>query len=90
MPPTTTGKTLDKETILALDPYLVENVPAIQHRYESFAKWKENIEQNEGGYDKFTQGYLKLGFHVAEDGTVTYREWAPDAIEAVVIGEFSE
>ncbi|EIN10541.1 glycoside hydrolase [Punctularia strigosozonata HHB-11173 SS5] len=90
MPPTTAGRTIDKETILSVDPYLVDNVTAIQQRYERFVKWKDTIDEYEGGYDQFTKGYLKFGFNVAEDGTVTYREWAPDAIEAVLIGDFND
>jgi hypothetical protein len=30
-----------------------------------------------------------MGFTVAKDGTITYREWAPGASSANLIGEFS-
>lgn len=30
-----------------------------------------------------------MGFNVASDGTITYREWAPAAHTAALIGEFS-
>ncbi|KAF5387839.1 hypothetical protein D9615_000605 [Tricholomella constricta] len=53
-------------------------------------KWKDTIEQSEGGYDSFTKGYLKFGFNVAKDGQVVYREWAPNATEANLIGDFNE
>ena len=80
---------LDEKTVLAVDPWLEKQVPHILHRHSLFRKWKDTIDEIEGGYDKFTKGYLKFGLNVAEDGTVTYREWAPNAKEAVLIGEFS-
>ena len=80
---------LDEKTVLAVDPWLAKQVPHILHRHSLFRKWKDTIDEIEGGYDKFTKGYLKFGLNVAEDGTVTYREWAPNAKEAVLIGEFS-
>lgn len=30
-----------------------------------------------------------MGFTVAKDGTITYREWAPGAATANLIGDFS-
>jgi hypothetical protein len=79
----------DPKKVLALDPYLEPYVPALEHRYAMFKGWKDTIEKHEGGYDKFTRGYERLGFTVADDGTVTYREWAPGASEAVLTGDFS-
>lgn len=31
-----------------------------------------------------------MGFTVAKDGTITYREWAPAAASANLIGDFSK
>lgn len=81
---------LDRQTVLDVDPWLEPQVPAIIHRHDLFRKWKDNIEQNEGGYDAFTKGYLKMGFNVQKDNSVIYREWAPNAVEAVLTGDFSE
>lgn len=81
---------IDEKTVLDVDPWLKDHVPAIIHRHDLFRKWKDTLEENEGGYDGFTKGYLKFGLHVASDGSVTYREWAPNAKEAVLIGAFSE
>jgi 1,4-alpha-glucan branching enzyme len=80
----------DPKSVLQLDPWLVDCVDSIGHRYRLFKKWKDTIEQSEGGYDQFSKGYLKFGLNVASDCTVTYREWAPNAKEAVLIGDFSE
>lgn len=35
------------------------------------------------------QGTEKFGFNVDEKGNITYREWAPNAKEAFLTGEFS-
>lgn len=80
----------DPKSVLQIDPWLKDNVDAIGHRYDLFKKWKDTIQRTEGGYDNFTKGYLKFGFNVAKDGTVTYREWAPNAVQATLIGDFSE
>ena len=80
---------LDEKTILDLDSWLEPFLPAIVHRHQAFTKWKNAIQEHEGGYDTFTKGYLKFGLNVKEDASVVYREWAPNATEAVLIGDFS-
>ena len=81
---------LDPEIILGLDGYLRPDIPNLLRRHEKFRKWKDVIEEHEGGYDQFTKGYLKFGFNVGENGGVVYREWAPNAREAYLVGEFSK
>ncbi|KAI0276321.1 glycoside hydrolase superfamily [Russula aff. rugulosa BPL654] len=81
---------LDEKTILDLDSWLEPFLPAIHHRHQAFTKWKNTIQEHEGGYDAFTKGYLKFGLNVKEDASVVYREWAPNATEAVLIGDFNE
>lgn len=39
--------------------------------------------------EKFTRGYEKFGFNVTPDGTIVYREWAPNALRAYLIGDFN-
>lgn len=51
-------------------------------------EWVDVINYNEGGVDKFTKGYQVFGF-VINKNNITYREWAPAASEAYLIGEFS-
>ena len=81
---------IDAKTILDVDPWLEHNTAHIVHRHDLFRQWKDTIDSVEGGYDQFTKGYLKFGLNVSPDGTVTYREWAPNAKEAVLIGDFSK
>ena len=82
-------KALDPKIVVEIDGYLEPNVPAIVHRHDVFRKWKDTIEQHEGGYENFTKGYDKYGLNVASNGDVVYREWAPNAKEAYLIGDFS-
>lgn len=79
----------DPKPILALDGYLKPELPAIGTRFHRFAQWKQMIKTSEGGYDAFSKGYNKFGFNVSPDNTVVYREWAPSAAEAYLIGDFS-
>ncbi|KAI0307022.1 glycoside hydrolase [Multifurca ochricompacta] len=80
----------DEKVILNLDPWLEPFLPAISHRYQLFTKLKNTIQELEGGYDSFTKGFLNFGFNVKEDASVVYREWAPNAREAVLIGDFND
>ena len=80
---------LDPKAILELDPWLEPFVGAIDRRYQLFKRWKDTIAETEGGYDKFTKGYLKFGLNVQPDNSVLYREWAPNTISAALTGDFS-
>jgi 1,4-alpha-glucan branching enzyme len=82
--------TYSTDAILKLDGYLEPFIPAITSRHAQFQEWKKSIERSEGGLEPFSKGYNKFGFNVRDDGTVVYREWAPNAKEAVLIGDFSE
>jgi len=82
--------TFDPKSVLEIDGYLEPDVPNIAHRYNVFKKWKDTIDQCEGGYEKFAKGYDQFGLNVGSRGEVVYKEWAPNAKEAYLIGEFSE
>ena len=68
-----------------LEPF----APALRTRFAAFQKQLNFIDQNEGGLAKFAEGYKSMGFQVDKNGGVHYREWAPNAIEARLIGDFS-
>ncbi|KAF9226673.1 glycoside hydrolase family 13 protein [Gyrodon lividus] len=80
----------DPRVVLQLDGYLEPFLTAIERRHKLFQQWKDSIFEHEGGYEKFTKGHDVMGFTVKEDGTIVYREWAPNAKEANLIGEFNK
>ena len=86
----TETSTFNSQAILDLDPWLKDFLPAIEARHGVFKQWKDTIIRSEKGYDEFSKGYLKFGFNIEKGGTIVYREWAPNAIEASLIGDFSE
>ncbi|GJE84371.1 glycoside hydrolase family 13 protein [Phanerochaete sordida] len=81
---------ITRQTVLDVDPWLEHETDAIIHRHNLFRKWKDTIDQTEGGYDAFTKGYEKFGLNVKPDNSVVYREWAPNAVEAVFTGDFNK
>lgn len=81
---------LDRKVVIDIDGYLEPNATAIVERHDAFRHWKDRIEHFEGSYDNFTKGYDKFGFNVNSNGDVVYNEWAPNAKEAYLIGDFSE
>lgn len=82
--------TFDSKPVLDSDPWLEPFLPAISHRYDRFKQWKDTISQHEGGYESFSKGYTRFGLNVDDNDEITYREWAPNAREAFLIGDFSE
>ncbi|KAF9579991.1 alpha-1,4-glucan branching enzyme, partial [Lunasporangiospora selenospora] len=75
-------KTQDGTGVIDLDPWL----EPYKGGYALYKHWKDIIDKA-GGYEQFSRGYEKLGFRVGKDG-ITYREWAPNAKEAFLFGEF--
>ncbi|KAL1936534.1 hypothetical protein VTP01DRAFT_668 [Rhizomucor pusillus] len=86
------GRTLsmpkDGTGLVVLDPWLDPFRDQLKARYARYSEWKSRIEK-EGGYKMFTEGYKYFGFNVAPDGTITYREWAPNAETASLVGDFN-
>ncbi|KAH8118474.1 glycoside hydrolase [Phellopilus nigrolimitatus] len=85
----TSASTFDTKPALDRDPWLEPFLPAIAHRHGRFQQWKDTIAQYEGGYDAFSKGYSRFGLNVDDNGEITYREWAPNAKEATLIGDFN-
>ncbi|KAF4203656.1 hypothetical protein CNMCM8927_008514 [Aspergillus lentulus] len=72
-----------------LDPWLEPFRDALRHRFGLVENWIKTIDENEGGLDKFSKGYEKFGFNVNANGDITYREWAPNAVRAYLVGDFN-
>ncbi|EIW70451.1 hypothetical protein TREMEDRAFT_71305 [Tremella mesenterica DSM 1558] len=79
----------DGTAVIQLDPWLEPFAPALRERYSLFKKQLDSINKYEGGLAKFAEGYKVMGFQVDSFGGVRYREWAPGATEARLIGEFN-
>lgn len=82
LPMTVTG-------VIQLDPWLAPFKDALKSRYSHAQKWIKTINDTEGGLEKFSRGNEKYGFVVHGNGDITYREWAPNALRAYLIGDFS-
>ncbi|KAH8830422.1 glycoside hydrolase superfamily [Flagelloscypha sp. PMI_526] len=82
---------LEAKTVIDVDGYLEPQVPAIIARYDIFRKWKDTINQTENGLDCIHKRIPQVWLECRRtDGNVTYREWAPNAKEAYLIGDFSK
>ncbi|ERN13141.1 1,4-alpha-glucan-branching enzyme 2-2, chloroplastic/amyloplastic isoform X1 [Amborella trichopoda] len=83
IPPPGTG-----QRIYEIDPLLEGFRGHLDYRYRQYKNLRLLIDQNEGGLDAFSRGYEKFGFNRSESG-ITYREWAPGAKSASLIGDFN-
>jgi 1,4-alpha-glucan branching enzyme len=77
------------EELFKVDGYLKPYESEIRRRYGCFKYYLENIENNLGGLDKFTQSYKSFGVHVDAKNNVTVLEWAPGARNVFLRGDFS-
>ncbi|GAA5981168.1 hypothetical protein JCM11641_003133 [Rhodosporidiobolus odoratus] len=87
------GEVLPKQEssyqVIREDPYLEPFEGAIQARTDAYKTWINTIQKTEGGFEKFSQGYKSFGLHEQSDGSVKYREWAPGAQTASLVGDFN-
>ncbi|PWA64409.1 1,4-alpha-glucan-branching enzyme 1, chloroplastic/amyloplastic [Artemisia annua] len=76
------------QRIYEIDPLLKNHSQHLEYRYSHYKKIRESIDKYEGGLEAFSRGYEKLGFTRSDTG-ITYREWAPGAKSASLIGDFN-
>jgi len=86
----TSSSAPDGTGVINVDSWLKPYSGALEHRYSSYQKWIDTLNQYEGGMANFSRGYEKMGFQVLPNGDITYREWAPNATSAHLIGDFSK
>ncbi|CAH0017559.1 unnamed protein product [Clonostachys rhizophaga] len=79
----------DGTGVVKLDPWLEPFSDALRRRFSKTQEWIQTINDSEGGIDKFSKGFNHYGFTIS-DNTIVYREWAPNAEEAYLIGDFNE
>ncbi|KAK8593397.1 hypothetical protein V6N12_045479 [Hibiscus sabdariffa] len=76
------------QKVYEIDPLLLGFRDHIDYRYAQYKRMRKEIDKYEGGLEVFSRGYEKLGFIRSEIG-ITYREWAPGAKSAALIGDFN-
>eukprot|EP00928_Gymnodinium_smaydae_P033600 TRINITY_DN2401_c0_g1_i1.p1 TRINITY_DN2401_c0_g1~~TRINITY_DN2401_c0_g1_i1.p1 ORF type:complete len:2034 (+),score=562.59 TRINITY_DN2401_c0_g1_i1:70-6171(+) len=63
---------------------------AIWDRVNGYKHWKNVFQNNEGGIEKFAEGYKIFGMNRnAEDTGFVFREYLPGAKQVFLIGEFN-
>ncbi|XP_048126938.1 1,4-alpha-glucan-branching enzyme 1, chloroplastic/amyloplastic-like isoform X2 [Rhodamnia argentea] len=76
------------QRIYEIDSLLMRYREHLDYRFGQYKKMREAIDKYEGGLEAFSRGYEKFGFTRSADG-ITYREWAPGAKWAALIGDFN-
>ncbi|CAO1637318.1 unnamed protein product [Sympodiomycopsis kandeliae] len=84
------SKATDGTRIISVDPWLEPFADPLRQRYALYKKWIDTIDTHEGGLLEFSKGYNKFGFQVDAQQNVTYREWAPGAHTASLVGDFNQ
>ncbi|KAL5356031.1 glycoside hydrolase superfamily [Aspergillus floccosus] len=79
----------DGTGVIKLDPWLEPFRDALKERFALVEGWIKTINDTEGGLDQFSRGYEKFGLNANANGDITYREWAPNAVQASLVGEFN-
>jgi len=83
------GYTTDGMGCAELDEQLYEHEGHFKYRWEKFQERKAAIADAEGSLAEFAKGYEKFGFNKTSSGEIVYREWAPAACRACLIGDFN-
>ena len=79
-------KTLPK--LVQRDPWLEPFSNIIKDRAQATANLKKKLCANSSDLSEFATGYLYYGLHKKNNGWV-FREWAPNAIQIFLVGEFN-
>lgn len=83
-------KATDGTGVIGGDPWLEPFSDALRERYSFYSSWLSKIASTEGGLEDFSRSYLKMGFQIdPKSQSVSYTEWAPNAVEASLIGDFN-
>ena len=75
--------------IIRKDPWLRPFEKSIQARHDYAVSRERELCPNGGRLSDFAVGYMYYGLHKTEDAWV-FREWAPNAVEIYLIGDFSD
>lgn len=82
-----TKKTLN---LIKNDPWLEPYAEAIIGRHEDALRKEKELTAASGSLDNFANAHNYFGLHRNDDGGWVFREWAPNATEVTLIGDFSD
>ncbi|KAG8377283.1 hypothetical protein BUALT_Bualt08G0013200 [Buddleja alternifolia] len=74
--------------LFSLDPGLESYKDHFRYRIRRYVDQRKLIDKHESSLEEFARGYLKFGFN-RDEGCIVYREWAPAAEEAEIVGDFN-
>ncbi|MEO6718736.1 MAG: alpha-amylase family glycosyl hydrolase [Ferruginibacter sp.] len=81
---------MEKLPIIQEDPWLEPYVQDVYNRFERYKKALRDIEQARGSLLDFATAHNYYGIHFnSERNGWTYREWAPNAQQLSLIGDFN-
>lgn len=81
--------TTPKLGIIESDPWLEPYSAAIEGRHQHALDKELELTGGKGTLSDFATGYLYFGLHRTRRGWV-FREWAPNAKEIYLIGDFND
>ncbi len=74
--------------IIKNDPWLEPYAPAIEGRHNDAIDKERELVSKDGSLNAFANAHSYFGLHRTDNGWV-FREWAPNATEIVLVGDFS-
>ena len=81
---------VEKLAIIQEDSWLNPYVYDVHGRFERYKKARKEIEDAEGSLLDFAKGHYYYGINFdKEKNGWTYREWAPNAHQLSLIGDFN-
>ncbi|XP_034404328.1 1,4-alpha-glucan-branching enzyme [Cyclopterus lumpus] len=80
----------DFSCLLQMDPCLKTYEKDFKRRYELLQKQLFQLEETEGGFDRFTRSYKTFGVQRQPDDSLFFTEWAPAAEALFLTGDFNE
>ncbi len=82
----------DGTGLVAMDPWLEPYAPALRDRYSYYKSALARFEATGGLLGQISQGHQYFGFtrgHWEGKPGVWYREWAPEALQLRLVGDFN-
>lgn len=73
-----------------VDPWLEPYVEELDYRRSIADNWLAAFNKNDNGILNFADSYKKMGIHANPDNSITYIEYAPNAVDACLIGDFND